>query len=224
MASTLRYAREQTGLVRGARVLALTNQERGFDCPGCAWPEAPPTARGRVEFCENGAKAVLSEATTRRVDRAFFAQSTVAELAGQSDAWLNDQGRIAQPMVLRPGSARYEPIDWDDAFALDRTRAPVPGRRPTRPSSTRRGARATRRRSSTSSSSARSGPTTCRTARTCATSRAARGSRRPSASARAPCSSRTSSSPTPSSSSGRTPGPTTRACSRPSRRQRSAAR
>lgn len=116
VASTLRHAREQTGLVRGARVLALTNQERGFDCPGCAWPEAPPSVRGRVEFCENGAKAVLSEATTRRVDRAFFERWTVSELAGRSDAWLNDQGRIAQPLVLRPGSARYEPIGWDDAF------------------------------------------------------------------------------------------------------------
>src|SRR5258708_28667969 len=68
VAATLRYARAETGLLRGARVLARTNQEAGFDCPGCAWPE--PSPRGTIEFCENGAKAVLSEATSRRVGAA----------------------------------------------------------------------------------------------------------------------------------------------------------
>ena len=118
VATTLRHAADQTGLVRGARVLALANQEHGFDCPGCAWPEPAPPGRSLVEFCENGAKAILSEATTRRVEASFFARSTLAELADRSDAWLNDQGRIAQPMVLRAGNPRYEPIDWDEAFSL----------------------------------------------------------------------------------------------------------
>jgi molybdopterin-dependent oxidoreductase alpha subunit len=102
--------------VRGARVLARTNQESGFDCPGCAWPE--PHRRDAIEFCENGAKAVLSEATTRRADAAFFERHSVAELAAQSDAWLNDAGRLTEPMVLRRGASHYEPIAWDDAFAL----------------------------------------------------------------------------------------------------------
>jgi molybdopterin-dependent oxidoreductase alpha subunit len=114
--ATLSYARSQTGIVRAAQVLLRTNQDPGFDCPGCAWPE--PRERDNIEFCENGAKAVLSEATTRRADPAFFARWTVAELADHSDFWLNEQGRIAHPMVLRPGSEHYEPIDWDDAFAL----------------------------------------------------------------------------------------------------------
>ena len=71
-----------------------------------------------IEFCENGAKAVLSEATTRRADARLFARLDVAELAAHSDHWLNEQGRLVQPMVLRPGATHYEPIDWDDAFAL----------------------------------------------------------------------------------------------------------
>ena len=116
LAATLRYAQRQTGLVRGTRVLARTNQESGFDCPGCAWPE--PHGRAAIEFCENGAKAVLSEATTRRVDPEFFAMWSVADLADQSDAWLNDQGRLAHPMVLRAGAEHYEPIGWDEAFEL----------------------------------------------------------------------------------------------------------
>jgi molybdopterin-dependent oxidoreductase alpha subunit len=116
IAATLRYAGAQTGFLRGARVLVRTNQEAGFDCPGCAWPE--PRRRDAIEFCENGAKAVLSEATTRRADAAFFATWSVADLADHSDAWLNDQGRLVHPMVLRPGATHYEPIDWDGAFEL----------------------------------------------------------------------------------------------------------
>jgi molybdopterin-dependent oxidoreductase alpha subunit len=114
--ATLRYARTQTGLARAALTLVRTNQDPGFDCPGCAWPE--PRERDAIEFCENGAKAVLSEATTHRADPDFFARWTVVEMASQGDLWLNEQGRITHPMVLRPGAERYEPIDWDDAFAL----------------------------------------------------------------------------------------------------------
>ena len=116
VAATVRYASRQTGLLRGARVLARTNQDPGFDCPGCAWPE--PRHRGAIEFCENGAKAVLSEATTRRADPSLFAKWSVAELAEKSDEWLNDQGRLVHPMVLRAGASHYEPITWDDAFDL----------------------------------------------------------------------------------------------------------
>ncbi len=116
LAATVRYASAQTGLLRGARVLARTNQTSGFDCPGCAWPE--PADREAIEFCENGAKAVLSEATTRRADPGFFAAHSIEDLAARSDAWLNDQGRITHPMVLRKGASHYEPIDWEDAFAL----------------------------------------------------------------------------------------------------------
>jgi molybdopterin-dependent oxidoreductase alpha subunit len=116
LAATLRYAAQQTGLWRGARTLARTNQAGGFDCPGCAWPD--PADRGAIEFCENGAKAVLSEATTRRADAAFFERHPVADLAARSDHWLNEQGRLVEPMILRRGATHYEPIDWEDAFAL----------------------------------------------------------------------------------------------------------
>lgn len=49
-----------------------TNQNGGFDCPGCAWGESPDS--GKVNFCENGAKAVNWEATNRLVDPEFFCQ------------------------------------------------------------------------------------------------------------------------------------------------------
>jgi anaerobic selenocysteine-containing dehydrogenase len=83
----------------------------------CAWP-SPDSDRHLFEFCENGAKAVADEATRRRVDRAFFAQHSVADLLQRSDHWLNQQGRLVEPMVLRPGASHYAPIGWDEAFAL----------------------------------------------------------------------------------------------------------
>ncbi|MGN6723672.1 MAG: FdhF/YdeP family oxidoreductase, partial [Marmoricola sp.] len=82
----------------------------------CAWPE--PGHRHMNEYCENGAKHVNDEATTRRITREFFAEHPIAELDSKSDYWLNQQGRLTEPMVKRPGATHYEPIDWDDALDL----------------------------------------------------------------------------------------------------------
>ena len=107
----------EIGPIRGTRTLLKLNQMGGFDCPGCAWPE-PDDERSHAEFCENGAKHVADEATTKRVTPEFFKQWSVADLSYQSDQWLNQQGRLTQPMVLRAGHTHYEPIKWDDAFKL----------------------------------------------------------------------------------------------------------
>jgi len=107
----------EMGLVRGARTMLKVNQPGGVDCPGCAWPE-PDGERSHFEFCENGAKHVADEATTKRVTPEFFAQWSVADLAAQSDEWLNAQGRITHPMLLRRAATHYEPVSWDNAFEL----------------------------------------------------------------------------------------------------------
>ncbi|MBO8188048.1 FdhF/YdeP family oxidoreductase [Streptomyces spirodelae] len=116
VAHSLRMARQQMGVKRTALTLLRVNQKDGFDCPGCAWPEGDK--RHAAEFCENGAKAVAEEATTRRVTRDFFTAHPVADLAGRSGYWLGQQGRLTEPMYLPEGGERYEPIGWDDAFAL----------------------------------------------------------------------------------------------------------
>ena len=108
---------EQMGPVRTARTLWKLNQRDGFDCPGCAWPETPGH-RKHAEFCENGAKAVAEEATTRTVTPEFFAEHSVADLLGRTEFWLGQQGRLTHPMVLLPGASHYEPIGWDAAFAM----------------------------------------------------------------------------------------------------------
>ena len=108
---------EEMGVIRTARTLLRLNQKHGFDCQSCAWP-TPDEHRHIAEFCENGAKAVADEATTRRITAEFFQQYSVEALAQKSDYWLGKQGRLTQPMVLKPGATHYEPIGWDDAFKL----------------------------------------------------------------------------------------------------------
>jgi molybdopterin-dependent oxidoreductase alpha subunit len=112
----LQFSLEHTSLRRTVLNLLTINQNNGVDCPGCAWPE--PRKRHLNEYCENGAKHVNDEATTRRITREFFREHPVSVLATKSDMWLNDQGRLTEPMVKRPGSDHYEPIGWDDAFDL----------------------------------------------------------------------------------------------------------
>jgi molybdopterin-dependent oxidoreductase alpha subunit len=115
--ATAKAAWNEMGVTRGFRTLLKLNQKTGFDCPGCAWPE-PDGERSHAEFCENGAKHVADEATTKRVTPEFFRNWSVADLTAQSDYWLGKQGRITHPMVLRSGATNYEALSWDDAFAL----------------------------------------------------------------------------------------------------------
>ncbi|VXC18662.1 Putative formate dehydrogenase oxidoreductase protein [Nocardioides sp. AX2bis] len=118
VAVSMKRAMEQMGPVRTAQTLLKLNQADGFDCQGCAWPDPSPGERHHAEFCENGAKAVTEEATKRRVDREFFASHSLADLAGRTEYWLGQQGRITEPMIVREGGTHYEPISWEDANAL----------------------------------------------------------------------------------------------------------
>jgi len=89
---------------------ALDEQPDGFDCPGCAWPD--PKHTSSFEFCENGAKAVSFELTKRKVTREFFSVYSVRELEQQSDYWLEEQGRLTEPMRYNSATDHYEPISW----------------------------------------------------------------------------------------------------------------
>ncbi len=117
IATTVKRGVTTMGVRRTLSTLSVINQPSGFDCPGCAWPEAPPGERHRIEFCENGAKAVAEEATTARVTREFFARHSLDDLRGRSDYWLGQAGRLTSPMIKRPGATHYEPIEWADAFS-----------------------------------------------------------------------------------------------------------
>jgi molybdopterin-dependent oxidoreductase alpha subunit len=113
--SSLRHLVREKAVGRGARALRVMNQEDGLDCPGCAWPE--PAHRSAAEFCENGAKAVAAEATKKRAGPDFFAAHAVDDLLSRSDYWLEQQGRVTHPMILRDGATHFEPVTWEKAFA-----------------------------------------------------------------------------------------------------------
>ncbi|WP_055619838.1 FdhF/YdeP family oxidoreductase [Streptomyces sp. JHA19] len=118
VAHALEYSLEETSARRTGTTLLTMNQVDGIDCPGCAWADPAPGHRHRNEYCENGAKHINDEATTRRIGADFFREHSVTDLAGRSDVWLNQQGRLTEPLVKRPGSDHYEPISWNDAIGL----------------------------------------------------------------------------------------------------------
>ena len=114
--SSFRYAIGEGGLVRGLKALGKMNQKDGFDCPSCAWPDPDDERSGIAEYCENGAKAIAEEITTKKLTPEFFFQNSVSGLSALSDYELGRKGRIAQPMYLPKGATHYQPIEWAKAF------------------------------------------------------------------------------------------------------------
>lgn len=102
--------------IRGMKALLKMNQKGGFDCPSCAWPD-PDDERSPIgEYCENGAKALAEEATTKKITAAFFQKNSVYDLAQLTDFEIGRMGRLAEPMYLPKDGTHYQPISWDDAF------------------------------------------------------------------------------------------------------------
>jgi formate dehydrogenase major subunit len=114
--ATAKVLLQQSVIGKGSKALLAMNQPGGFKCPSCAFPDADE--RKKLEFCENGAKALAWEATQFRAGRELFAQHTVTELMAQTDYWLEMQGRLTEPMRYDAATDHYVPCSWDDAFAL----------------------------------------------------------------------------------------------------------
>ena len=110
----------QMGVGRTLKLMASINQKDGFDCMSCAWPD--PDHRKLAEFCENGAKAVTWEASPVTIPRSFWAEQSLTDLLDKSEYWLGMQGRLVEPMHKPAGADHYQPISWDDAFALIATK------------------------------------------------------------------------------------------------------
>ncbi|MDT3469732.1 FdhF/YdeP family oxidoreductase [Stenotrophomonas maltophilia] len=114
--ATAKVLLQQSVIGKGSKALLVMNQPGGFKCPSCAFPDADE--RRKLEFCENGAKALAWEATQFRAGRELFAQHTVTELMAQTDYWLEMQGRLTEPMRYDAATDHYVPCSWDEAFAL----------------------------------------------------------------------------------------------------------
>ncbi|MFB0495111.1 molybdopterin-dependent oxidoreductase alpha subunit [Mucilaginibacter sp. OAE612] len=107
---------KETGLARGMEGLFHMNKKSGFDCSGCAWPDPDDDRSAIAEYCENGAKALAEEATTKKLTGDFFVENSVADLAKLNDYEIGKKGRIAQPVYLGKGATHYTPVSWDFAF------------------------------------------------------------------------------------------------------------
>jgi molybdopterin-dependent oxidoreductase alpha subunit len=114
---TAHYGFKEMGVKRTFETLLKINQKDGFDCPSCAWPD-PDGKRNIAEFCENGAKAVASEATKKLLTPEVFAQTPISEMLKHRDVWFESLGRITHPMIRRRGSDFYDPTSWEAAFEL----------------------------------------------------------------------------------------------------------
>ena len=115
--SSAKHVFGEMGLGRGLKALANLNQKGGIDCPGCAWPDPDDERSTIAEYCENGAKAIAEEATTKKLDTTFFQENSVSQLSMLSDYEIGKKGRLAQPMYLPEGSDRYQEISWEGAFS-----------------------------------------------------------------------------------------------------------
>ncbi|MFG1172446.1 FdhF/YdeP family oxidoreductase [Erwiniaceae bacterium CAU 1747] len=113
--ATTRFVFDSKQVLKNMRNLMRMNKAKGFDCPGCAWGD---DNKSTFSFCENGAKAVTWEATRRHIGAEFFARYSVSALYQQSDYFLEYQGRLTEPLRYNRQTDRYEPISWDEAFAL----------------------------------------------------------------------------------------------------------
>lgn len=121
---------KQGGASRTVRSMYRVNQPDGVDCPGCAWPESTTGDRKKIEFCENGAKALAEENTTRVATPGWWEQHPISVLEQKTEYWLGQSGRITHPMIIREGETHYSPIAWTEAFEIiaEHIRATEPDR------------------------------------------------------------------------------------------------
>lgn len=114
--SSASHILDAMSVTRGLKALSALNQKDGYDCPGCAWPD-PDDERSRIaEYCENGAKAIAEEATTKTITSHFFSAHSVLELSSWSDYEIGKSGRLTQPMYLPKDATHYQMISWENAF------------------------------------------------------------------------------------------------------------
>jgi len=116
VSSSLKHMTKYVAPAQAIKTMFSVNQKGGFDCPGCAWPD-PDDDRSKIgEYCENGIKAIAEEAQRKTIGAKFFKQHSVYDLSLKSDFELGKMGRLAEPLILKPGANHYQPISWSDAF------------------------------------------------------------------------------------------------------------
>ena len=114
---TMKFMIREPGLLKGIKGLLRMNQKNWFDCSSCAWPD-PSGHRSKNEYCENGAKALASESTRKKIDSEFFGNYSLKDLSQKTDYWYELQGRLTEPMFKDVGESHYSPISWSESYNL----------------------------------------------------------------------------------------------------------
>lgn len=114
--SSAKHGIKRMGVRKTWKTLRMINQQDGFDCPGCAWPD--PDHRSGFEFCENGAKAVAEEAMSARFTPEVFGSKPISSWSSMSDYELGKLGRLTQPVLRKKGESSFQGISWDEALEL----------------------------------------------------------------------------------------------------------
>ena len=114
---TMKFMIREPGLLKGIKGLLRMNQKNGFDCSSCAWPD-PSGHRSKNEYCENGAKALASESTKKKISSEFFRNYSLKDLSQKTDHWHELQGRLTEPMFKDIGDTHYSPISWSESYHL----------------------------------------------------------------------------------------------------------
>ncbi len=115
---TLEYGVRHSGLFNTAAHVSQAEPDGRLRLPELRVAESGRRAELRRVLREwlQGRHLRGDHEAARRAD--FFKEHSVAELLEKPDHWLGHQGRLTEPMVLRPGATHYEPIAWDAAFQL----------------------------------------------------------------------------------------------------------
>ena len=114
--SSAKHLIRSENAIKSVKALLKANQPGGFDCPGCAWGDSAKA--GKIEFCENGVKAIAWEATSKRVDKSFFKAFSLTQLQQWNDHSLEKSGRLTEPMFYNGESDHYQPVSWEEAFSI----------------------------------------------------------------------------------------------------------
>ncbi|HEY9823941.1 MAG TPA: FdhF/YdeP family oxidoreductase [Stenomitos sp.] len=92
-------------------------------CLSCAWGTGGQKGGFANELgeslqrCAKSVEAIASELQPE-IPKSVFTQSTIAELQQLTSEQANNLGRLSRPMILREGKTHYEPIGWDEVFAI----------------------------------------------------------------------------------------------------------
>jgi len=92
-------------------------------CLSCAWGTGGQNGGFRDELgeplqrCLKSVEAIQAELQPA-VDPSVFAGRCLAELQQLSSAACDRLGRLDRPLIRREGSPHYEPIGWEEVFAL----------------------------------------------------------------------------------------------------------